>query len=370
MKIFLLLFTLIPVFSSFSEDTKRERASCPGMMPETACVDFWRYEYVFTATVLRAELKPYSTTDAVPYWQQHAGLTATLRIDELFRGSALGTEVTIEMGDCYYPFEAGRSYLVYANKHGGKLQQRRNMSRTLLLSDAAEDLKYIRSLPSAPPSRIFGKVYEAAAGGNLLIVQDSMQGSKPSHGVKVVAKSGSKTYETQTEQDGSYEFVGLPAASYDIRLDIPTHLDSRTHQVTVNAKGCYPASFYIEPTGSISGRLVDHVGKPVANSVVSIFLTTGVTEQLIEKVQGYQLRRSQTDGSGSFSFNRLPAGEYFLAVNLTEKEQVKTNEAVGYQRFFYPGVTRVTAASPILLDHGKALRNVEIVMPQESRKIQ
>lgn len=370
MKTFLLLFTLIPVFSSFSEDTKPERASCPGIMPQSACVDFWRYEYVFSATVLSSEPKPYSTTDAVPYWQQHAGLTAILRIDELFRGSALGTEVSIEMGDCYYPFEQGRSYLVYADKRGGKLYQRRNMSRTLLLSDAAEDLKYIRSLPSAPPSRIFGKVHEAAPGGNLLIVQDSMQGSRPSHGVKVLAKSGSKTYETETEQDGSFEFVGLPAASYDIRLDIPTHLDSQTQQVTLNAKGCYPVSFYIEPTGSISGRLVDHAGKPVANAVVSIFLTTGVTEQLIERVQSHQLRRSQTDGNGSFSFNRLPAGEYFMAVNLIDKEQLKDNEAAGYQRFFYPGVTKITAASPILLGPGKALKNVEIVMPQEARKIQ
>ncbi len=364
MKTFLLLCTLIPVFSSFSEDTKPERVSCPGIIPQSACVDFWRYEYVFSATVLRAEPKPYSTTDLVPYWQQHAGLTAILRIDELFRGLPLGTEVSIEMGDCYYPFEQGRSYLVYADKRGGKLYQRRNMSRTLLLSDAAEDLKYIRSLPSAPPSRIFGKVHEAAPGGNLLIVQDSMQGSRPSHGVKVLAKSGSKTYETETEQDGSFEFVGLPAATYDIRLDIPTHLESRTHQVTLNAKGCYPVSFYIEPTGSISGRLVDHAGKPVANSVVSIFLTTGVTEQLIEKVQSYQLRRSQTDESGTFSFNKLPSGEYFLAVNLVAKEQLKNNGAAGYPRVLYPGTTNFTAARPILLDNGKALKDVNIVLPQ------
>jgi hypothetical protein len=367
MRLLLLLLTLIPNFDL----PKNSNASCPRRVPEAACVDFWRHEFVFSATVLRTKPKPYERSGTVDYplpdYQQYAGLTATLKVDEIFRGS-LSAEVTIEMGDCYFPFEPGRSYLVYADKRDGKLLQRRGISRTLPLSDAKEDLVYIRSLPTASPAgRIFGKVHESSPDGNLLLERSSFPMSRPSPGVKVVAESNGKTFETLTAEDGSYELSGLPPGKYGVRLDIATHLEAENRSAELNAKACQPVSFWIRPKGSISGRLIDDAGKPVANAILSIFLTTGVTEQLIEKAESHRLMRHQTDENGSFAFDRLPGGEYFLAVNLVEGERTKNNGASGHPRIFYPGVTNVSSANPIILGPGKAVKNVEITLPPRPR---
>ena len=98
-----------------------EMRSCPGMMPGPICRDYWTSDIIFTGTVTKLVNVPYAEPMSDWHWQRYQKVTATVAVDEVFRGT-VGREVTFEMGDCYFEFEEGRKYIIYPAKgQDGKL---------------------------------------------------------------------------------------------------------------------------------------------------------------------------------------------------------------------------------------------------------
>ncbi len=82
-------------------------------------------------------------------WVKDCGFEITLTIDESLKG-AKGPTVTVRTGrgggDCAYPFQTGKRYLVYANRYPtGELTTNR-CDRTRPVENAADDLSALKLL--------------------------------------------------------------------------------------------------------------------------------------------------------------------------------------------------------------------------------
>ncbi len=337
--------------------------TCTGWTPIAPCTMFWRYDTVFIGTVKTLVNEPFPE-GAHPDYQEFRKVTATVTVDETFRGK-LGPEVVFEMEDCYFEFEKGVQYLIYTHEaKDGKYNLARTSGPTRLLSEASEDLDYIRSLPHAPPGgRIFGNVYDHRGSVTLRVDNEPSPPTGKMAGVTIYLKSGEKTYQTISDATGHYEFTRVPAGTYDLSTDLPDYLTGARHTVSVMDKGCVDVMLSIQATGSIKGRLVNSNGEPVERAVVSIFSAEGVTEDLFDRVRTFTLTRDETDKNGSFSFVRLRAGHYHLAVNMVDEERRESNRASDHPRIFFPGVTSFKDAKPIILGSGAKLENIEIKLP-------
>lgn len=142
MKRILLIALLLSIHLPEKVFALTSRLSCLGRYQGPPCEEFWIADAVFIGTVTQVVNVPYP--EPLPHhWQQYQKLTAKLTVEETFRGN-VGSEITFEMNDCYYPFEKGKKYFIYANKgQDGKLYQRVGWTRTRLVSEAEEDLAYV-----------------------------------------------------------------------------------------------------------------------------------------------------------------------------------------------------------------------------------
>ncbi len=144
----------------FTAPASVQACSCIGS--GAPCQTFWNTEAVFSGEVKAITDFPVQFEgggSAFVYQQK----LVQFAVGEQFRGvSEDAVEVITGQGggDCGFHFEVGQSYLVYAykNQATGKLGTG-ICTRTQLLSKAAEDIEYFRSLPSAKSgATIFGKV--------------------------------------------------------------------------------------------------------------------------------------------------------------------------------------------------------------------
>ena len=230
-------------------------ASCVRIEQGPPCQEYWRADAVFIGTATHVVLERNQTELAFPPYPR---VTAYLSVDEAFKGVE-GTVVVFDSNDCPYVFKEGERYLVYAhyNTYEKRLQVRIGITRTRPISEAAEDLAYIRSLPSAQPgSRILGKVLQQGVKANKVEAE-------PLPDVKVFLEWNDERREVVTNREGSFEFTGLAAGSYRIRIELPTYLEYREQTVKVIGSGCVTGNIYVIHKGQITGRVLDSSGKPI-----------------------------------------------------------------------------------------------------------
>ena len=365
----LLLLTLLGTFvypaTASTSDLPR---SCPGRMQGAPCSEFWAFDTVFIGTVTKLVQVPFGEGPR-PDWQEFWKVTATLTVDETFRGK-LGPEVVFEMGDCYFDFKQDEKYLIYANKgEGGKLSLRRHYNRTRPLSEAREDLDFIRSLPAAlPGGRIYGTVYDYRGSVTLRVDGESDVYDRKMPGVIIFLRSGEKTYQTISDGVGQFEFRGVVPGTYDMTTDLPDFLSGSRQSLTAIDKGCLKVDMSVQATGEIKGRVIGADGQPVENAVVSIFSEEGVKEDMFDRIRSHSMMRSVTSKDGSFGFLQLRSGRYHLAINMVEKEREKDSRASDHPRIFYPGVASFKEAKPIVVADGAKLANIEIKLPAPTVK--
>jgi hypothetical protein len=319
--------------------------SCPHIVQGPPCQEYWRADAVFIGLVTEIGALPWPESNPA-HWQPYKRLTAHLSIEEAFRGVE-GTEMTFVMDDCPYPFRQGERYLVYAHRgRDGKLYQRVGFSRTRPLSEAKEDLEYIRSVSqSSSGGRVFGSVTQHTHN-----IKEGRYDSEPMSGAKVLVQGVEHSYEALTDGAGKYEIVGVPAGDYRVSAIVPEHFGRNEYKIKVVERGCTPADVSVQPTGLISGRVVDANGQPLVNAGVSIVSAEGVSEEVLAGNRGIL---TYTDPQGNYSFDRLPAGRYVVIVNRRRSDLMSGSAVNEYPRTFHPGVTELLQAVIINLDEGQ-----------------
>ncbi len=280
-------------------------------------------------------------------------------VEEAFSGLRGQKRLTIRSGngdgDCGYWFRRGESYLVYAYGNEKKGFGTNICTGTSPVSDAIDDLNFLRRLPSKGSGvSINGRVAETPQS------DDEDRKPKPLARITITIthKDGKQT-ELLTNDNGSYEISGLKAGEYEVRAGLPDYYykdDYSVHKLKVLDRGCARADFAAVANGQITGRIIDADGNPVKKGKVSLIKADA---------QGFVTMRSDIgfnyldDEQGRFKMDRIPPGEYLLGINITSTP----GGDAPYPATYYPDVRDRSRATVIKIGLGEKLSDYTLRLP-------
>ena len=169
---------------------------------------------------------------------------------------------------------------------------------------------------------------------------------------------------TLTDANGHFEFDTVHVDTAYIRAGkkgyiLPGELSpaSSLEQVASEANSqSGPIVITLSPASAIVGKIVSPDGEPLEEVPVRLFYYGPIDGEERLKPHADVL----TDEEGEFSFNDLPAGQFFLVAGPQADKPLVPVERPGipsrsYGQFFYPGVSDPHNATPINLNAGQEL---------------
>lgn len=349
---FVLLITVLSL-------TSNALASCPIFIQGPPCQEYWRADAVFIGVATRVEHTPYTTPLGITRYER----TATyMRVEEAFKGIA-GAEVVFNSQGCAHVFKEGVRYLVYAHRYKNELYVTHNGTRTRPISEAVEDLDYIRGIASEESgSRVFGNVSRFTF--NIKKGEPDRELLKDA---KITLRGNNHNQEVVTDSEGRYEFKRVPAGTYRVRSDLGTELQAYNsdHTINVIGHGCVNLNFFASRTSEIDGTVSDVNGELLASVPISLVPADASSEEILAEGKDKPAWAfTLTSPEGHFSFSRLPPGRYLLVINRTEFERSRGNEkSRALPRLFYPGVTDIAGATVIDIDKDSEQRKYVFRLP-------
>jgi hypothetical protein len=327
-----------------------EIIACSCADSESPCEAYGGASAVFTGIVTGGSIILIKDGD-----DEYQQLKVSFVIEENFRGvEGAQTEVITGLGggDCGFHFERGERYLVYAHR----IEQDKRLytgicSRTRSLSEAGEDLKYLRGLSSASPGvQIYGEVQKIVGSGSK---------STPMAGIKVTIDGGKKQAETITDFMGHFSIAGLPGGAYKVKISLPQGLTSDPEQeIEVADRGCARVDLGVLSDGRLRGKLLDANGKPASMAEISI-------HKVIEKNSGPSSangNHSDTVYSGKdgvYEFKAIPPGRYAFIIRYDGISRM--NRPYPYE--YHPGVKDIKQAISFRIGDGERIEQYDLVLP-------
>lgn len=348
MKLFLPLIMLVCLATEAT-------ASCPSMSQGPPCLEYWRAEAVFIAMVNRVVPTPNETGLVIgPYVKT----TVYLSVEESFKGIG-ETSLVLNLDHCGHRFKENERYLVYAhrNPNNNQLDVRLGNTRTRLLSEAGEDLEYIRGLtPAQSGGRIFGKVVHydhklKEQRMDVALLQD----------IRITLEGNNERREVVSDSEGRYEFNGLPQGTYRIRAEMPDRLGYEEQTIKLSGRECVPLDLHAKRLGQIAGRVLDLNGKPLARVPMSLAPADATLEQIVSE-RGWI--STSTNRDGVYRFTQLAPGRYLVIINRTESEKAQGSEVSrAFPRLFYPGASDLGGAVVIVVGQKSEPREYDFRLP-------
>jgi hypothetical protein len=181
--------------------------------------------------------------------------TVHLRVKEQLVGD-VGSEVVLLAGDLNgYYFKTGLVYLVYPERLPGGTLRVSGYGQTKLLSDAKDDVAYIRSYGQRPSGgEVFGAAF-AAADAKVATWMVAWP-VKPMTGLKVTLQ-GDTRYEAAVGKDGKYKVSDMLPGRYVVSIDKKSAVwPSASQTVDVADKSCAEVNFNVDPFRTPDGALI------------------------------------------------------------------------------------------------------------------
>jgi hypothetical protein len=247
-----LLLLLAPIGNSQIQ-IKTEEHSCEGHSDwETpACESAWQANisavFLGLATEVREEDVPIIVDGK---GEKTVRLHVTFQVNESFIGVSEKVVTVTSGGDmCGYPFSKGQKYLVYGRRLPSGEVYVSISSSTKWAKEAADDLKYLRGLPTAPRgATIYGSVFRFTDPEN---PRSMVRRGIPDVGRKVGIHGTNQDYEATVDVHGHFKLSGLPPGRYAALLnaDGRVHLSPPWESTTFDVadKGCARLYFWIDP---------------------------------------------------------------------------------------------------------------------------
>jgi hypothetical protein len=330
--------------------------SCVPMGP--ACEMAGQASAVFAGVVVEVPAEIVQPNGAPP--PLSGDRTYTFEISEPFLGATgRGKQITVLTGsgggDCGYRFERGRAYLVYAYTTPDGVLRASICSRTAPAEDAEEDLRYLRSLATAAET---GYITGMVADGESGFPRTGLAGATVLLNPKNQQKSSVKT---TTAADGTFRFADLPAGSYKLSVSKPGYSSTEeSREVKLQSRGCAHVLTGLVIDHRITGTIFDSEGLPARDITVQILRFRPEREHELP----FPAAESVTDATGAYAFNNVPAGEYYLGINLA---QTPTQE-MPYGRYFHPG-TQDPARAAIVVVKNAGSQTVNLTLPRRQSPV-
>jgi 5-hydroxyisourate hydrolase-like protein (transthyretin family) len=285
---------------------------------------------------------------------EYQKLKVSFAIEENFRGiEGPVTEVITGLGggDCGFDFERGERYLVYAYRgQEDKKLYTSICSRTRSLSEAGEDLKYLRGLSSASPGvHIYGEVQKNVG---------SRSQSTPMAGIKVTIDGGKKQVETITDFNGQFSIAGLPGGAYKVNISLPQGVTSNypEKEIEVADRGCARVHFGVLSDGRLSGKVLQASGKPAPAVAISITRIVDKGSESSSSI-GYHSDTVYSGKDGFYEFKAIPAGRYVFLIRYNDL----FNRPSPY--VYHPGVKDSDQATNVRIGEGERIEKYDMVLP-------
>jgi hypothetical protein len=287
------------------------------------------------------------------------GRTIAFTVLEAFRGVTSSTVDVVTGpagGRCSLSFREGREYVVYASRAGHSDPLITNAcTRTREMDDAGADLAHARTSKAgtAPAGRIAGQVLL----GRRDLAGAPLNAPRPLPGISVRIVKGDTTETAVTNIAGDFSFQNRGAATYSIQVDVPREYYSDEPSTSVKLQhpsACADVELLLYHNGRVTGRVLDGSGRPVGGLTIELAATSLSQSQ-----------RAMTDRDGAYRFTRVPAGRFFLGLNLTAPRQSGFEEP----RIFLPGVEKATAAQHVTVGAGEQLTVGDFVIPSHFKYV-
>jgi len=199
------------------------------------------------------------------------------------------------------------------------------------------------------------------------------------HGVLIDALTGNKADANVTLQDtsrrtvkqvysrgGEYRITDIPDGHYFLHVQSFMYAtqdygqftpDSPPAELILTRDASYELSFVLERAGTISGRLTEPDGRPVASAEVQLLVVrydTGGNRYLMAPTNVAAARAT----SGTYAFSGVPPGEYYVRATMAlAADRNNPRTPVNHNiRTYYPGVREAELA-------------VMVEMPKSSKSI-
>jgi 5-hydroxyisourate hydrolase-like protein (transthyretin family) len=332
--------------------------SCAGSRPP--CAEFWHVDAVFSGTVVGdGEI---NVGEGVLKREMRL---VHLTVDQPMRGMQ-SAEVEVVTGwgggDCGYRFRIGEHYLVYAY-HDDKTKrlETSTCTRTRRLTEADEDLAFIRGLPaSGANGLIYGNVgkrnYHWKEGDSWYL---------PVADAELTIEGKDSQYPARSDEKGNFRIENVLPGKYVVKLKLPAGLVRNSpkdegaaiveNEIEVAAQGCAQTEFYLESDTRVRGRVLDAKGNPIAKLRVEIRGAASDNSNI------NTFGSAITDADGYFEFKIVAPGEYRLGYHITSWA---TQEDQPYARTYLPGVATKAMASIVSVKEGEVLAGLALHMPR------
>jgi len=348
---FVAAFVLLSATTGFS-------CTCAGSSPP--CEEFWSVDAVFTGTVVSSG--EVSVGDGE--FKREMRLVH-LTVDQPMRGmqsSAVDVVTGWGGGDCGYGFKIGEHYLVYAYRDDkGKRLETSICTRTRLLTEADEDLAFIRGLPaSGANGLIYGNVgkrnYHWKEGDSWYL---------PVADAELTIEGKESQYQARSDEKGNFRLENVLPGKYAVKLKLPAGLIRNSlqkdegaaiveNEIEVAAQGCAETGFYLESDTRVRGQVLDAKGNPIAK--MRLEMRGAATDN--SNINTF--RYAMSDRDGNFEFKIVEPGEYRLGYHILRSDM---QEDQPYARTYLPGVATKGLATIISVKEGEALAGVTLQMP-------
>ncbi len=308
-------------------------------------------------------------------------------VEKVFKGKLnVGDEIVLGQGggaDCigtFSEYSVGKQFLFYLDRpenNSSFLNRLRGETelwitficgRSSDLVDAREDLQYLENISKLRGrTRISGRLFGPGATSKF-----------PVDGKKIKLIGSQKTYEVKTDEDGVFEIYDLPAGRYSVEPETPTGWKLEPYWFKYSSsvvrndfdrpemKTPTQVSIMLEPKkhasieflfgiqNSVSGRIVDHKGKPLVHVCVNLL------------APGKSWGPSDcTNEQGQFEITSISEGQFVLVANLDGK--FSPNEP--FQTTYYPGVAEREFATVINLGPGDTLNNFNLIITPVAERV-
>ncbi|HEU4834360.1 MAG TPA: hypothetical protein VFS90_08100 [Pyrinomonadaceae bacterium] len=320
------------------------------------CGRYWRSDVVFVGQV--RDITPIESRSP----QELPLATVHFIVEQPFRGVTTATiDVQTMWGTmCDIRFVKGKRYLVFGARDSETNQLGTGMcSGTRAVEDSEDALNYIRSVMQ-------GAASESIKGS----IEQMMY--KEIAGAKVEIRNGKTSFETTSDEKGKFSVsVGSPG-TYTVRVLIPSSvivaetIDNRVdkiettdtlttieYKVELGKNECdyrrlelFPVDLHA--TAAISGNVLTASGRPVDKG--DVYLQSADAPDWS--------RYTKIEADGSFKFEEVAVGEYFLVLNPDNKAPGEDDPP--FARAYYPNATNTAAATKVVVTEGAKLENLTL----------